>query len=126
MSLLQDIYEDVAQPQSIFDAGTVDVEKFKESIKAPYKYAYLSTLGGDERASILLRVSLDPKDTWKYDIMENSRYMHFDIGRNGSIDQFKKAYTVKKKFRKTRVKSLDDAAKKINQYIEEISKESAA
>ncbi len=43
----------------------------------PYVKAYVSSLGGEERSSVMVTVSLDPRDTWTNGILENSRYAKF-------------------------------------------------
>ena len=53
----------------IFNAGTqvrhTAINKFMESrIKAPYVHSQVSTLGGVNRASIIIGISLDPKSKW--------------------------------------------------------------
>lgn len=50
----------------------------------PYVRAHVSTLGGEDRASVLVTVSLDPKETWSNGILENSRYakLAFHSGRS--------------------------------------------
>jgi len=82
----------------------------------------ISTLGGDERVTIMLLVSLDPKDQWPNHILENSRYFRMSLSRTGTLEQFHRPYDPKTKsrmpkFRKRKVRSIDDMIKKINQYI---------
>jgi hypothetical protein len=48
----------------------------------PFSNIHLSTLGGENHASILFVIGLDAKETWKNGIFENSRYMRFHIERN--------------------------------------------
>lgn len=40
----------------------------------PYVVAYVSTLGGEERSSVMVTVALEPRSSWRNGIMENSRY----------------------------------------------------
>ena len=106
----------------LFDPDTIDVEKVKASINAPYVNLQVSTLGGNDRAALMLKVSLDPKENWPNGILQNSNYGMFSIQRNGRMEQFSgimgKRGTVKQ-FRKTQVNSLDDAIGKLNTYIEQ-------
>lgn len=40
----------------------------------PYVRAGVSTLGGEDRSSVMVTVSLDPRESWTNGILENSRY----------------------------------------------------
>jgi hypothetical protein len=72
----------------------------------PYYYVERSTLGGEENASIIVKVSLDPKEQWINGIYHNSRYAMFHIGA-GKIEQFSRSKT--EKFRKCNSKSIEEA-----------------
>jgi hypothetical protein len=48
----------------------------------PHNRAYISTLGGEKNASILITIGLDKKETWSNGIFENSRYVRYHIDRN--------------------------------------------
>jgi len=110
-------------------AGPIfDPEAFKDEvarqelegkINAPFVRVRISTLGGKDRATLMLTISLDPREEWANGIFENSRYMRFHLGQNRVLEQFVLSVPNKRptKFRKTRVKSLDELAIKINQYI---------
>lgn len=89
---------------------------FNNRVKAPYVYTQVSTLGGASRASIIVKVSLDPKSKWVNDIFQNSRYFMVHIHRDGELDMFSKSYKLEK-MRKSKVKSLPEAVAKINKYI---------
>ncbi|KKN59645.1 hypothetical protein LCGC14_0539720 [marine sediment metagenome] len=109
----------------LFNAGTKEeqtrVAKYMErNIKAPYVHASVSTLGGVARASVLLRVSLDPKSKWANGIFQNSRYFQMSLDRDGVLEQFSLHYRLPKKFRKAKAKSLADAVLKINKYIGQV------
>ena len=88
----------------------------QSKIEAPYVGAQVSTLGGKERVTILLVVSLDKKEDWSNHILENSRYMRFHFYNTGVLEEFSGS-RFSKKFRKTTVKSVAEAIAKINQYI---------
>ena len=63
-------------------------EGIKEEISIfPYSHSYVSTLGGEVRASILITIGLDKPSTWSNGIFENSRYVRFNIEntRNGLV-----------------------------------------
>jgi hypothetical protein len=106
----------------IFDANTAKsfAEKIKKEIDVPFITAEVSKLGGEKNTSIIIRISLDPKDEWANNIYQNSRFLMFHITQPNIIELFAKAYTVKEKFRKSRVKSDTDAISKINAYIKKI------
>jgi len=105
-----------------FDDAHELVKKLKKQIDAPEVSASIATLGGKERPSVILSVSLNPKNEWPNGIYMNSMYSKFYITYDGIIEQFAKNYKIKKKFRKSRFKNTDDVIKKINKYIKEIEK----
>jgi hypothetical protein len=94
--------------------------------KVPYFSACYSSLGGVENASILLTISLDPKETWAHGIRENSRLTHFSIGSDGRVEQFKAFYSVYglKKFRRTRASNFTEAVAKVAKYLDNVIQES--
>lgn len=96
------------------------IEKLN-SIDAPYVYAYESSLGGRQNASVLLTVSMSDKSGWKYGILENSKYIKFHIGTDGKIESFSGSLDGILKFRKCTAKSIDDVVGKINAYLQKVS-----
>jgi len=60
--------------KTIFTINTINksVRKLKSGIKAPYKSVQYSTLGGEDRVSILILISLDKKSSWSGGYVENS------------------------------------------------------
>lgn len=109
-------------PLSVFNVNTApkSVNKINKNIKAPVISSYSSTLGGEDRVTILISLSLDKRSTWYNDIYENSRYMRFHLDNDGTLEQFGLSHTITKKFRKTNAKSVDEAINKINKYISEV------
>ena len=105
--------------EAIFNVDDADgiVRKIESQIKAPHVYAEMSTLGGKNRASVIIKISLDPKSEWENNIFHNSRYFMIHLNMGGVMEQFTKSYKIQKKLRKSRVKSIDDAIKKLNAYI---------
>jgi hypothetical protein len=102
----------------IFDPDDKSViALFQNQIKAPYTYTQISTLGGKDRASVIIKISLDPKNSWSNSIFENSRYFMIHLSRNGEMEMFHRYYKLGK-MRKTKVTSLKQAIEKINKYIE--------
>lgn len=77
----------------------------------PAVSAQLSTLGGPENASVMIKLSLDEKETWINGIYENSRFSMFSLN-NGKLEQFAKCSKLSK-FRKSTIKSNDDVVSKI-------------
>ena len=103
-------------PLSLFNIETAPevVETLKSSIKAPFVKAYHSTLGGDKNVSILLTISLDPKDTWANNILENSNYGKYHISNDGTVEYI----SGKLKLRRKTVKDVDSLIKYFNTMIE--------
>jgi hypothetical protein len=59
------------------------LERVKRSVSEfPHSWCYISTLGGEQNASILVTVGLDKKETWAHGIFENSRYVRYHISSN--------------------------------------------
>jgi hypothetical protein len=96
----------------MFTPSIQDKDKLVELLNGifPYYYAERSTLGGEENASLIVKVSLDPNEQWINGIYHNSRYAMFHIGA-GKIEQFSRSKT--EKFRKCNADSIEVAANKI-------------
>lgn len=92
--------------------------RLAKELDAPYVQAQVSTLGGAHRPSVMLKVSLDPKEVWVNSIYHNSRYSQWHIGWDGTIDQF--TAHLSKNFRKARFKTVDDVINKLNAYIKQV------
>ncbi len=130
---LRTLLNEKEQRQAIFDPQTLDIESVKSQINAPYVSARISTLGGYGRASLMMAISLDPKENWANHIFENSNYMRFDLSQDGILNQFvfsiydKSRNRIRsiKKFRKTMVQSVDEMIAKINKYIDHVNSELA-
>jgi hypothetical protein len=114
----------IRAPGVIVDADDANkIEHDAESrINAPFVTAEVSTLGGKERASLIIKVSLQPKSEWENGIFHNSPYFMMHLGHDGVLEQFTVSHKIPKKFRKSRVKSVDDAIKKTNVYISKIER----
>jgi hypothetical protein len=52
----------------------------------PFVATKVSTLGGENRATIFFTFSLDKPSTWLNNIMENSRYFIFSVTYKGDVD----------------------------------------
>ena len=108
------------QSGTLFDINSVDevMDRIKTEVNAPFVSIHKSTLGGKERVAIIFSISLDEKSTWINDIFENSRYGRFDFERDGTLEMFSGWQLKKiKKFRKRKVKSIDDLINTVNSYI---------
>jgi len=92
------------------------VQKFNSEIKAPFVHTQYSTLGGVERASMIVTISYQEKKDWTNNILQNSPYAMFHLGYDGVLEQFSRGMKVEK-FRKTRVKDVDEAIDKINGFL---------
>lgn len=105
-----------------FDVDSADawIEEIKRGIKAPYVQMKKSTLGGNERVTIMINLSLDPKEDWSNGIYQNSRFGQLSLSRDGVLKMFTSGYTIKN-MRKARVKSAADVVKKINTWIGKVS-----
>ena len=107
---------------AIFNADTSSqrsaiVRYLNARIKAPAVSSQVSTLGGVNRASAIVHVSLDPKSSWVNGIFQNSRYFIIRVDRDGTMEMFSKSYRLKDKMRKSKVASIPLAVAKINKYI---------
>ena len=78
----------------------------------PFMRGYISTLGGVQRLSMMLTVSLDEKATWKNHILENSRYAKLRINHEGVLEIIS-SYGMAK-LRKTKVKNIHDSITKLH------------
>jgi hypothetical protein len=121
-SLIREILSEVEVGLYNFDTVAETINELKTKLKGPVIQVKYSTLGGNDKVTISVVGSLDEKDTWVNGIFENSRYFMFMIMQDGTIEQFRKSYKIPNKFRKTRVKSIQDAIKKINMWVIESSK----
>ena len=66
----------------------------------------------------MIKFSLDDKSKWKNGIFHNSRYANVSLDRDGTLEMFQYSpRSLGKALRKTRVKSANDAIKKINDWI---------
>jgi hypothetical protein len=104
-----------------FDADDADAaaEKIQKSIKAPFVFVKVDRLGGSP--SIAIKVSLQPKEEWNNKIFHNSPHSIWMYDNRG-LQQLTKDHKISKKFRKANPKSVDDAIKKINKWLEDVKK----
>jgi len=98
------------------DAAQIEENLKVEAIR--HLHVELSTLGGEERASIIIKISLDDKNTWSNGIYHNSRYSMFHLN-GGKLEQFSRNHVLPK-FRKATIKSVDDVANKILNWVNKV------
>lgn len=96
----------------------------KANINAPYVGVSLSTLGGAHRASLFMSISLDPKETWKHNIFENSQSFKIGVDYQGIVEQISGKRVIK--IRKKVVKNKEELVAYINKNINTLSSEQAS
>lgn len=126
MNIIEKINNFVSESE-IFDETNVEevYEKIEEGIKAPWVKVFKTSIGKGKH--IIFKVSLDKKEDWPNNIYENSRNFQFSLDADSTksnLELYTKDYKIKEKFRKTKVKSVEDAIKKVNIYLEKAKKES--
>lgn len=97
--------------KKIFNIENVEnfISELKQALKYPYINIYHSTLGGNDNISILLTLSLDHKENWPGNILENTRYLKLHIFNYGKLE-FISGY---KKIRKISFNSINDIVIKL-------------
>ena len=127
MKTLKEIIKDqeigITEATGYFDIDSVDkwMKEIEKGIVAPVVNVSKSTLGGADRVSITIKLSLDPKEDWINNIFHNSRYAMFDLDRDGSFQLFSRGLKLRpNKMRKSKVKSAKDVVNKVNTWIKGI------
>lgn len=95
------------------------IENLNEILKkltgeVAYIDGYISTLGGEHRAMLFLIISLDPKNCWSNNILENSRYAKISIDHTGRMEFFSGSV----KGRACTVNGTEEIIKKLEKWIE--------
>jgi hypothetical protein len=103
--------------EPVFTFTDDDKKKIQESINAPYVHVQKSSLGGSDRSSIYIKLSLDEKKDWANGIYENSDNMMFGVHYDGRMELMTYHYKSSEKFKKTLVKTVDEIISKINSHI---------
>ncbi|HNC58659.1 MAG TPA: hypothetical protein PLP33_24750 [Leptospiraceae bacterium] len=92
-------------------------KELQEKLQAAHVRVTLSTLGGVERASLMILICLDEKSTWKNEIMENSRYARFTAGSlENKLELFSGGHKLAK-FRKCHTPNIDKMAEKLQKWV---------
>jgi hypothetical protein len=100
--------------------------------KVPYYNIWFSSLGNTN--TLFLTFSFDKKETWTNGIFENSNYSRMSINAKGKMEVFTQSLyypnqrisyetRIPIRFRKTTVKSVEDALKKLGVYIDAVKEE---
>lgn len=105
----------MSTPLFLYDEANDSIGYIKSHLSAPFISGHVSALGGKDRSTIMLAIALEPKATWKNGIFENSRYGQFSIDYTGTMELFSSHGTAK--FRKTKVKNVDEVIKKLETWI---------
>jgi hypothetical protein len=92
-------------------------EAAKRMIDAPWVNVTPGMLGHD---TIFVRVSLQPKEKWAYNIMENSTNAGFRIDKStGSLENWLKFRHDFQRMRKSKDNTMESALQKINIYVQQ-------
>lgn len=103
-------------PKGTLQFTQEDADKVREAVKAPHVNVIFSTLGGIEYASIGVKISIDPKETWANGIYENSRNVTFWM--HGKTDRLEASpRRGMPSFRKAKIKSVEQGIEKIQAYL---------
>ena len=102
----------MATATTAFIPTATDRDTLAASLKATFPVSSVnrSTLGGEQNASLIVKVSLDPKEEWINGIFHNSRYAMFSVG-GGKIEMF--SYNKTAKFRKANASSVEEAISRL-------------
>jgi hypothetical protein len=97
-----------------FVATAQDATVVSENLQGVFPWIHVdrSTLGGEARASLFIKVSLDPKETWQGGIVENSRWALFGV-QGGKLYMIAGSYDRIPKFRKVDAKSVTNIINKL-------------
>lgn len=100
----------------VYDDASAEVfaNRVQTLLKAPFVVSSVSRLGGS--SAVMVKVSLDPKESWANDIWQNSRWMVFSLSQDGTIEQTSKGHK-SPKFRKVRAVTDDAVIAKINAFL---------
>jgi len=99
---------------SLFDVNTAQIltDMLRKELNFPFISVSISMLGGKDNITIMLAYSTESKETWEYDIFENSNYRRFSIFNDGTVENFTTSGL--KKVRKFTAKSVEDLIDRLN------------
>jgi hypothetical protein len=99
-------------------------QEIKQKLQFPYVGIQYTSLGGEERASFMVTVSIQPKVEWQNGILQNSQYSIFRVNK-GPIGYVVENFSGSlPKFRKFNAKTLEELINKLNIYHSKVSTKS--
>jgi len=107
-----------------FDKDDIEewASEIKKGLNAPYSRTSTATYPGSEyrraQGIIIVRLSLDERETWENGIFENSRWAQIGLSNKGTMEMPYHGLGKGKGMRKAKFKSADDAVRKINTWIQ--------
>jgi hypothetical protein len=120
-SELKELIKECLNEVAFSDEDKALFDTLPTKLNFPYSKGYISTLGGEDRASYMLNVSTTTKDQWTNGILQNSHYGQF------RIDKAPQGYVLEHfsgtlpKFRKSVSKTLDELVAKLNAYYTKVT-----
>ena len=108
---------------SLFDVSDTDkwMKEIEKGIDAPVVNVTQSTLGGEENVSLMVKFSLDKEASKGGTAWHNSRHANLRVDRDGSMEMFQASSKFGiKGLRKSKIKSVKDVVKKINDWISKV------
>ncbi len=113
-------YKEFMTEALYFDMSDIEdwKKEIEKGIKAPVVHIQISTLGGEENVSMLVKFSVDKEASKGGTSWFNSRFANLSIERDGTMEMSQASSKFKtKKLRKSKIKSAKDVVKKINDWI---------
>lgn len=96
-------------------------KEIQKGINAPVVQATTSSLGGEERMSIMVKFSMDKEAAKGGTAWHNSRHANLRVDIDGSLEMYMASHKFGiKKMRKAKIKSAKDVIKKINDWIKKV------
>lgn len=94
------------------------ISQLQEGLKFPFvnvtEAPLQSSRTPDKDLSIMIDVSLDKREDWKYGYIENSRYARLHVENDNKCTQFSGSGI---KIRKTSFKTIEELIQKLNKYV---------
>jgi hypothetical protein len=97
------------------DSVQTEVEILKIQLRAAYVNVAYSTIGGNDRVSILITISKEKLEDWTNRILENSNYMKLYLKNDGELSYI----SGNLKMRKSKNKSIEQVIERINKFLSE-------
>lgn len=87
----------------------------------PFFRTTISTLGGDDRADIMITFSLDARESWLYGIKENSRYFNIHIHNTRTSYEVENYIAVRGlRMRSFKTLNPDEVISKLNRFYDKL------